>query len=295
MEPLLIQSSPVLFDKYVIAKGEKIPESLPLSGAIIVTRDKKHHGWLHKLFFIAQKTHNFLFRRQDDASMAHWAVILERDGDSANRHIVAHAVFPQIQQGIRNYLDPNSLQSKDVTELIVYVPKNGNLRSQIANSADNSACRQEIIKTVQAENGKGQISLSDMFLSFFKKPSLHPSKRTIKRSALTMADLLQKESIRDRKSYKRNLYCTAYATLVLQSSLLINTLSTDEQEKLRQLPRKELSQLLFKRLKKCRLGDKLSEAFWENPICQLNCRFATSSFATSVLDMQAEVHPLAST
>jgi hypothetical protein len=268
---------PIHFDKYVFRKGEVIPPELDLRGSIAVTRDSKHQTILHVIFFIAQKIHNFLFGRRDDANMAHWAIILEKSPHDPQTHHMSHSNFPFIQKNTRSYLNPNSKHSRDITELIIYIPKNPLLRAQIAQTAE---------ETVREEN-KSPFSIGDIVQSFFNKPSVNPSKRTIRRTSLATADALHHDLFKNRRNQPRSLFCTAYASFIGQSSILINSLTQDEKDELSALSRDDLAKKLYKRIKRQNPEDALSCAYWQNPICRLNSRFAMSSFTTSVMDAQS--------
>ena len=165
----------ILFDRYVIPKGGIVPPYLSLKGAVGITQDLKRSTWLHKIFYLAQKTHCLFFRNNHDPYRAHWMLFIDKDETDPYRHYIAHSVFSGIKRIEKRYIDPKSTHSKDVTSLIIYIPRDSDVRNLLAHHAIITSY--DAISTTFIPKNKGSFSIVDMIKSFFKKSSLFPPHR----------------------------------------------------------------------------------------------------------------------
>lgn len=288
--------SPLRFDKYVFRKGETIPAELDIRGAIAITRDTKHKGWLHVLFYIFQLIQRLFFpKRCRDANMCHGMIILERDTKHTKKLIIAHSVFGGVKTASVNYLSPDT---KDVTELVVYIPKEKNLREKLVWNAHRSAYTRPQFRSPSAGDRdivKNPFSVADMFGALFSRQSDNPSKQSMRRTALLVADMLLDGQIKNRKEKPRALFCVPYGLMALQGTMLIESLHPADVQILTQetdgklRTRMKIADVVFERLKQNATNDPLAQCFWNNPIAKIDGRFATASRTATVLDLHSDL------
>lgn len=282
-------SAPILFDKYVIPKGGSIPSYLNVRGAIAITQDKRHKGILHFIFYIIQKIHNYLFGRTDNVSLAHGMVIWGKDGNRPNNLLISHV--HKFKKGIvtssANYLDASNPDNFDVTHLVIWIPRDENLREILAKNAEQSAFNPKNPNNRIKEPAK--FSVPDILRTIFtSQVHLRPPEDSMKRIALAVADLLLDRHLHNKRNCPRDLYCTPYTMILLQSSLLMEAMSDkDRNEIVEGGDRKMIASRICQRLKTYNSKDPISKIFWKNNLFCLNNRFCTSGYAASLLDSQS--------
>ncbi len=211
-----------VFERYEIPREGPFPKE-DLSGCIAFTRDTQHVGWIHILIHLTQKIHKFIFRRDADANLCHAMVLLDSQPGEDGRIVLAHSTFSGIRTSKRNYL-----AEKDVTSLVIYRPKDDKLRKRIAKYARQTS-RNKCEAPSEQEEKKGKFSIKDMILAFFRNKNETTEQHSVKtRLSRSIVDLLQGRTLCDRKGNPRDLFCSAYAVFILQSSQLIAKMTKEE-------------------------------------------------------------------
>lgn len=134
------------FDVYTCKNVQELRALGDIKGCVAITRDADTKGILHMIFYIAQVIHRFFlsfFRDTSnfDAKLCHGLVLMGWDAhkDREDRIVVAHAVFSGIKTGSRNYFN-----DYDVTELVVYKPRDPKLRDLIVRNANQTASKEGV-------------------------------------------------------------------------------------------------------------------------------------------------------
>lgn len=300
--PTLIQQEVVkeqpMFDKIVLKAGEDLPldiegKPIDLSGAIALTRNTKSDHWLHKLISIAQKVHRWLTGRKGDNKLAHGVIILDKDArpEKKNNLIISHAVFDGIRTASRDYLHEGN-----ITEMYIYIPKDKHLRELIKTYGNQTAyVNEKHLPDGEKKKVLPPFSIKDMFRSLWhnKKPKACPRENIVKRTSFVVADLLLGNQILDKKNKPKAFFCTPYAATVLQGSVLINSLSKDQIDQIKNVDGKERSRdeiaaTIHQKLFKHDTADSLSNTYWQNQLCKWDARFLMSSYASETLDRMSE-------
>lgn len=304
--------SPKLFDKYVFQKGEKIPEGLDLRGCIGITRDPKGMTPLKRLIIFAQKVHNFFLRIRNfflgiktplpDPQMIHTVVFLEKDKNpkKPDNYLVVHGVKPGIQWASKNYLnpDPKARESFDISQLYIYKPKDKALAEWIAQNAAKSAVNSHDPELGVNVKSKHSFSYPDMIGTFFTPQQVKkPTQAMMKRTALAITDLMLQKQMKNTFNKPRSVTCTGFVAKITLVGILTQSLKEEEKtalmDRVKDLPikkqRKLMADTLYQRLKTRNEEDPFYKTFRDNPICRLNARFGTTSFASHILDQQSDV------
>jgi hypothetical protein len=263
-----------MFDKFVIQKNQVIPPVVNLQGAVAFSRDTNHVGTLHKFFYYLQNAYYTLHRLNAcDPNLCHGMVFLNK-GFKDKTVLIAHSVFKGILTSDRDYLkDP------DLTQLLIYVPKDAKTRAimvKFANQTSRNPRTQAWKKHTYMP-----FSLKDLILSLFHSGD-KPNRRKMRRTALATADLIQGHFINNRRDKPKGLFCTPYAMTLLQSASIVSKLDAAEEQQLKIAPRKEAAKLLYEWL-----SDKnhaLGKEFRNNKLWQYDTRYGMSGTAAALLD-----------
>lgn len=275
------------FDRYCFKKGDTLPSHVDFRGSIAITRDRRVKGFVHQMIYLAQKIYNWLFKKNHDPYMAHGMIIV---GTNKNDFLISHATInTRTKIAKAAYLNPKCPKTKDVTELIVYVPKNSLLREQIGKYGEQCSFNSHTPERGCKSKEGCRFSIPDMLASISTKPTLHVSKCSIRRACLAAADLLQGRALKDRKNRSRSLDCIGFAALITQASLILHTLSDKKKRNLKKRKRLDIANYLTKQA--LNKSSELAQVITKNPFLRLNARFTTSSFAASILDAQSEFMP----
>ena len=280
-----INQTEPFFDKIVLKAKKGIPEDLDLKGCIAFTRDTNHKGWLHKLIYAVQRIIAFLYRKNSffDVHLSHGIVILDKDKNKKDHLIIAHSVVGKtsIRTASRNYLQENY-----VTELVIYRPRNPNLRELIykygyQTSYTNPKHLLPQQQEAAAKKGKGQFSIPKMIASVFVKQKLR--QKADKRIAYLAADLLLGNQFLTVKGKGQEaMFCGPYALAVLQGSELVNSLTKVEQVSLINLKdRTKIASQIFAKYKNKSIND-VSKAYWNNTVLRIKTNFETSAHVGEV-------------
>ena len=293
-------------------RKKQILDSDYLSGSIGITRDTKKKGWLHPLLNKGQRLNSFFQGRNADPAMAHGMIILKnavkKEGeDKIHPFVFAHSVFQGIQTAKRDYL-----QEDEVTELIIYRPKDAHIRELFCKNAYKTAyVNKRELATPESPQQKSPFSIWDLLSSIFRnkkheacaKYGTQPSKRMMKRTALLMADLLLGNQILNRKGNPRALFCMPYAVGILQGSLIMKALDeVGEEAKNKfindkkgvplardQLSKKILESIAVTNKEDLEQDDTFAQALWEtywgdNKMPRIDYRYVMSAYVAKNLD-----------
>jgi hypothetical protein len=295
-----------LFTRYTIPV-EKNNGSIPQTlkdlqhlGAIAITQDQKPHTFIHLLFNLVQKIHAFIFRRNKNSTaetaFCHGMIITGKSakGDKPNNLLIAHAVFNGIKTADSNYLN---IPSNDVTELVIYLPKDENLRKLLITHAKQTAFTPEKFLP-EGETKKEHVGFS--YLNMIRSVANNLRKRTqIKKVsecskqalAYAVADLIKGNQFLDKKGRIQKFFCMSYAMTVLQSSMMINAMPDQTKASLQILSREKVANYVLERINK-KSEDSVSRVYHENKICRLNGSFIMSSYAGKTLNKFSERAPV---
>lgn len=285
--PLLIE-----FDKYVFKKDELIPANLDLRGAICIEQDVKHTGWLHKLMFVVQKIHQFLSKlfgwscKEINPNVCHGSIIVDRVTNSSNYFMGNHSL---LKNGVKT-TNMDFHHQTNITHLIIYVPKNQDLRElMVANAKQTCYEEYNIYGHTKAER-INEFATQDLVNSSFHIPQ-EPNKTIQKRTARAVADLLMGKQFLDEKGKKpRTFFCIPYLTTVLTATHLTQSLEPGEKELLlyrkdgTKRSRKEVAKQIYHSIYTFQESNSLSRAYWYNPIHQIDHRFLPTGYVKNFLD-----------
>lgn len=283
---IIASFSKIQFDKYIFKKHDNIPQDLDLRGAIVIERDTNHRGFLHFLLWIAQKIYAFFFSKKVDANLGHTSIIMGR-GLKPNDLIYNHS---SVSYGIGTS-KLNHKAHKQVTEIIIYVPKSQELKDLLFEYAKQT-CHDSRGKYGNVPKEQmGKFSTGDMLGSVFHGLKKHPSEEVLKRTANTVTDLLMGQRLLNEQGKKsQNLFCTPYVASLLVGTHLIQSLKPGEKELLLEKEdgskrsRREVSSLIYHSIKTKIPTNSLSRAYWNNKISYQNLRFLTSAQFARILD-----------
>lgn len=265
-----------MFDKFVIEKNQALPPYLNLQGAVAFSRDTNHIGILHKFFFHLQNIYYTAHHQKAcDANLCHGMVFMGKGLKSDKTVLIAHSVFKGIVTSDRNYLE-----DPDLTQLIIFVPKDAKTREIMVKFAGQTSKNPR--KHPWKKHTYMPFSLKDLILSLFHSGD-RPNRRKMRRTALATADLIQGNFIKNRRDNPKGLFCTPYAMTLLQSASITSKLNADEAEKLKSSDRKEAAKLLYQWL-----NDKnhaLGREFRKNKLWQYDTRYGMSGAAAALLTM----------
>jgi len=282
---------PIEFDKYVFKKDELIPTTLNLKGAICIEKDTKKTGWLHKLMHFIQIIHQCLARifgwtkKRIDPNLCHGSIIMDRVSDTKNIFIGDHSL---LKNGVKT-TEMNYHDQKNITHLIVYVPKNQELRDLLIKHAQQT-CYEETGKYGHTNKDRiGQFPVKDLIMCSFHRPRKKPTKTMQERTARAVADLLMGNQFLDEKGEKaRSFFCIPYLTSVLTASHLIQSLKPGEKELLlmkrdgKERTRDEVAKQIYFSICDRIETNSLSNAYWRNPINQIDTRYLGTSYVAII-------------
>ena len=218
---------------------EKLLDTDFFRGSIAFSRDVRHVTAIHKIIFVFQKILALLTRRLHtvDANICHGMVIVGKGipGKKGVIHpfIVAEALFDGVQTRNADYL-----QDKDVTNILIYRPRDEKLRDIFQKNAYRTA----IIKKKEYQppgytTQKHEFSLRKMATSFLFNRKHRVCGRygavpeSLKRkTASIVADMLQHSQPLDREGNLDSFFCTSYASTILQGSIIMRALDDVDEE-----------------------------------------------------------------
>lgn len=264
----------MMFEKFIVQKNQSIPPQVNLKGAIAFSRDTNHVGTLHKLFYYFQTVYYQAHRQQKcDPNLCHGMVFM-RKGLKDKTVLIAHSVFKGIVTSDRDYLkDP------DVTELVIYVPKDEKTRSIMVKFAEQTS------KNPRNHPWKKHtympFSLKDLIFSLFFSDD-KPNQRKMRRTASATVDLLQGKFIHNRHNKPKGLFCTPYAMTLLQSASIVSQLTASEEKMLKSLSKDQATQQMLKWLNDGKHA--LGKEFKSNKLWQYDTRYGMSGRAAALLD-----------
>lgn len=281
------------FDRYYFRKDEIIPPSLDLRGAIVIEEDVKHTGWLHKIMYIVQIIHQFLsklfgwVKKPINPNLCHGSIVMDRVTDSKNIFIGDHSL---LENGVKT-TTMNWHDQKNITNLIIYVPKNPELKELILKHAKQT-CYEETGKYGHTDTKRtSRFSTKDLLMCSFHRPLKKPTKEMQKRTARAVADLLMGNQFLDQKGKKpRSFFCIPYMTSVLTGSNLIQSLQPGEKELLLERKdgtkrtRDEVAKLIYLSIRDRHDTNSLSRAYWGNPINQIDTRYLGTGYLSNYFD-----------
>lgn len=275
----------ISFNKIVLKANQSLPvdstgKVIDLSGSIALTRDSKPRGrFLHCLIWLIQKIHAVLFGKKVDPFMMHGLLILGNDPKKEDHLIIAHSVFSGIQTASRNYL-----KMSDVTEMVIYIPKDEKLRQMLINYGFQTAYTAPQFRKENRLYGKEhpQFSIYDMATSAFNCRRGAKTKEAISRISYVAADLLLGNQILDKKGKPASFYCTPYIFSMLQASALIRGLKQREVKRMiKGHSRDQIAGIIASKIQNPRSG--LSHIY-QTPICKRHPQWVMSSYASRALD-----------
>lgn len=276
------------FDKIIWSKkgctvnGEtKDIKTIDLAGSLVFTQDTTVTGPFHVLIHFAQRLYFLLFGHKNkpiNPFLMHGMIILNRQDDG--KILYAHSSFGGIKTGCKKYLD-----EPDVTELVIYRPKDDALRGRISTLARQSAYVPPKHRSGQKGldlDAAGRFSYLDNIRSFFikKQYPVIDSQRIKKRLSHAVDDLYHGRTILNRKGKPRDFFCTPYVLTILQAAVLLQNLS-DEDAKAHP---NDLANHVFTKLNNSDDNDPIRKCFLEHSFMQLDGRFTMTAYAARVLD-----------
>jgi len=281
-----------------------------LKGSLGITKDKKKKGKIHKLIYVFQKSHSFCTRRARnfDPDHCHSFIVIGK-GVSPNENrphpiLLTHATWSGIRTANYDYL-----KSREVTSVVFYRALDENLRNSIVDQAKRTAYiedpKRRALHPESAEKKAG-FRILDAFTSIFhnkKHKVCHKHGKRSKASnalrrryAYQIADMLLSKQILDRSGRPKSLYCSAYASYVMQRGVL-QRLTEDVSEEVRKAfthdkngnpyRRANLAKKLDAALKGkdgSEFGKRLYRVYSESKVLRLDGRYIMSGYVAKTLD-----------
>ncbi len=293
-----------LFDKYTVEANQgHIPDILKgwkNLGCLAITRDTKHRGYYHIIFYIFQSIHAWITGRKNvDPNINHAMILVNRNNieDHSRDFITAHAVKDSDKgSGDIKTIRTTYLDDYDVTQMIIYVPKEEKLRALLCKNAQQTSCLSRSLKLADDENKKlMKFSFFDIIGTFFRNKRKQTqiqkvSEAAKERLAYLVADLLKGTQIFEKDGVNpRSFICSAYAMSILQGSMIINALTPTDLEELQNIKdRHVLAHKILDYMNDETSEHSLSKCYRNNKVCRLDARFLMSSYAAKRLDKLSE-------
>jgi hypothetical protein len=285
---------------------EKLLTSDFFSGSIAFSRDTAHKGWLHRLVYMIQAAAAFLSGRQKklDSNLCHGMVIIDAGKKSdalPYPFLITHSVFEGIRTANRDYL-----RAPDVTQLVIYRPVLESVRNNVKTFALRTAyVEKKEFRTEQSPKRKPKFSVLDLATSIlFQKRHKHRvrlhktpmPRRTMERTGYLVADVLLGNQILNRRNKPKALFCSAYATYVLQGGLFLDQMSffsdDDKNNFVGTLSREQLAKKIvsvFKGEGDDPFSRSLRKLYLENKIARYDARHSVSSNIARTLNKRIKV------
>jgi len=293
--------TPILFDRYRIGKEDPLPHNIPLEGAVAITRDTTHHGFVGKGIFTVQSVHNAFMRLfgkpKADTHLRHGVIVLGRDPnpEKPNNLLIAHSTLSGIKMSSWNYHTDS-----DMTQFMLWVPKSENLREALVQHANQTAYNRYKADDPDYTVQRADFSYPDIAKGIFYNHRSTPSRASMELTARATAQLLIGEQFLDEEQRPQSFFCTPYVITVLQGTLLLDKLRKREIKRLAKQEVQELQDQIFvalmthahRRHRADHALSKLSKEFWENPVIHLNGRYVLSCYAARALDKVSDVSRL---
>lgn len=281
-------STKIHFEKIILSKTEEATERM--CGAIAITQDNNHKGWLHVLIFIGQLFSAIIHgRSRANINLCHAQVIIgvnsseKRKGDL----LLAHAIFG----GIKTTSESHK-KDEVITGVTLYQPVDEKMRNLFLKHAKQTAVnfneaglnpKNEDFKS-RVKKEVGQFSIAAMIGSVFHRQVLKPIEETQTRAAYAAADLLRGDKLRDENGNLASFFCTGYVMTLTQGTALVYALSDEEQSALKEKSRDEIAKDLLGRIKVKKQDDRLAATYWDNEFMQLDARNTMSYVAGDTFD-----------
>lgn len=287
------RSAKIQFEKMFLSKDEAATEKM--IGAIAITQDNNHKGWLHVLIFIGQLFSAVIQgKSRENINLCHSEVVIginssdKRKGDL----LLAHAIFG----GIKTTSESHK-KDEVITGIALYRPVDEKMKDLFTQFALQTAVdfrtagldpKKPDFKT-RVKKEVPQFSIAGLASSLFHRQVLKPTEQVQKKAAYAAADLLLGDKFRDEKGNLASYYCTGYVMTLTQGTALVSALSDDEQKSLKEMSRDEIAQKLLARIQEKKAGDYVAATYWENDFMQLDARNTMSYTAADTLNQASAV------
>ncbi len=288
------------------AESTKYLDSDYFGGSIAITRDTKHVGFLHQAIYLLQRIHAYLFERSHNAdpNMCHGMIILDQGekkaGDSHHPFLIAHSSGGGVRTANRDYINDH-----EATEVFVYRPIDEEIRQLYKNYAEKTAFVEKKEKrTFFSPREKCPFSFWDSITSFFRneKSPVYDNEKPIdraaaKRAAYLVTDFLLQSQIKDSRCRPKGLFCSAYATIVLQGTLLLHALKGYKSPEILhfihenagpELSRERLVRKVYQSFVHDSAQDPIAHTLWlayrKNKLTRIDSQYAMPIYITKTLD-----------
>lgn len=262
-----------------------------LQGAFAITGDKKHVG-IHRIFYVVQKICDFIepllakirgHHINIDTNLCHGMIVVGWDNDK-QRPLLSHSVLNGVKVNAVNYF---TYEDKDVDHMVLFVPKNAELRQEFIENAKRMAKRGDD-NTPLCKFSWGHLLKSMFRRQIHKKPSGQMKKELAYALADTLLDTAVMKGSKGEET--RSMFCMEFATLMLQVSILTNSLSESEKQSLLALKdRKKIAKAIKSKMDAQDDNDSLSRAYWQNRVCQeIDASSIMSAYAADIFSRYAE-------
>jgi hypothetical protein len=283
------------FQCWTVPKAQDFPPEIDLTGCVVITSDTDHKGWLGKLIYTAQKTHNTFMRLAGrpkvNCDLRHASIILGKDPnpDKPDAFLIAHSGYTGIKTASWNpKTDPA------ITDTIIWMPCESRVREALHRAADQTAYNSQFVDP-EYRVEKAHFSFKDMGVAMFRNHQTTPSHHVMERTARATAQLLVGDQLLNASGdAPQSFFCSAYVMTLLQAVLMLDALSDEEQTALadgQTGSAKEVTRLanrILDALEDDSVDDpifkNLSDHFWSDSICQLDGRYVYSCYAAAALD-----------
>lgn len=283
VEVIAERTAKIQMEKIVFHKADDVKRDL--SGAVAITKDDNHTGWLHILILIGQFLNAFLtFRSRENINLCHAEIILGRDtnAEKPDNFIFAHALI----DGIKTTSE-NPKIDEVITEIEIYLPKDGELRKLLVKHAKQAAVRiakddpnfKERIKKEQ-----GQFTISGLISAVFYRQVVKPTESNQKKAALAAADLFKGGLLKDKSGNNATYYCTGFMMTLLQGTALVNAFTEQEKTLFKDMDRNAIANYIVDKIRTKPEGNMIAATYWENEFMKLDAKHTMSYFAGEVFD-----------
>ena len=285
-------------------ESQRLLDSNFFSGSLAFSRDNRHTGWLHKLIYLVQRIVALFTRAHNvDLDLCHGMVILQQGIKTASApchpFLIAHSAFEGIRTANRDYLS-----EPDVIELVIYRPREQGVRELYKIYAEKTAFVEDPARrSFFSPTQKARFSIGDMLVSVFqrKRHAIYERQRTndsiTNRISYLVADFMLQNQILNASGKPMAFDCSAYATSVLQGTVLLYGLRSHTMKDITDFMRRSGGdgldrKRLARTIKQCFLKDNpidavahsLYEVFRQNKLTNYNSQYAMSAFAARMLD-----------
>ena len=283
----------IQFEKVVLTKGAEANDKL--IGAIAITQDNNHKGWLHVLIYIGQVV-NALFtgKNRKNVNLCHSEVIIginESEGKKGDL-LLAHAIFG----GIKTTSESHK-KDEIITGVCVYRPVDRKIsifcqkyaKQTAVNFKDAGLSPKNPDFKSRMKKEVVEFSMAKMISSVFHRQMVKPKAQVQKNIAYAVADLIKGDKLRDEKGRLASYFCTAYVLTLAQATAFISTLDDLDIKVMQFVNREQIAERVLKRITAKKEGDILAATYWDNEFMQLDANHTMSYAAGDVLDRASGV------